>query len=76
MIPLTELSIKERNEIFNEAEGRIGVRARIIEKDFWVCWILDQIFSDSALAPHITFKGGTSLSKGYDLIKRFSEDVD
>ncbi|MDQ3003128.1 MAG: nucleotidyl transferase AbiEii/AbiGii toxin family protein [Fibrobacterota bacterium] len=47
-----------------------------MEKDFWVCWILGQIFSDPELEPHFIFKGGTSLSKVYKVIDRFSEDVD
>lgn len=48
----------------------------IIEKDFWVCWILKRLFSDPALAGHMVFKGGTSLSKVFGLIDRFSEDID
>lgn len=47
----------------------------VIEKDFWVCWILRRLFAPP-LVPEMVFKGGTSLSKGYDAIKRFSEDVD
>ena len=46
-----------------------------IEKDFWVCWILKQLFTLKDQPP-IIFKGGTSLSKGYGLIERFSEDID
>lgn len=48
----------------------------IIEKDFWVCWVLRRIFSFPALGSHLIFKGGTSLSKAYNAIQRFSEDVD
>jgi hypothetical protein len=48
----------------------------IVEKDFWVCWILKQIFAEPALKDHMVFKGGTSLSKVYGLIDRFSEDID
>jgi predicted nucleotidyltransferase component of viral defense system len=47
-----------------------------VEKDFWVSWILGIIFSDSELGPHFVFKGGTSLSKVYKVIDRFSEDID
>ena len=50
--------------------------AELLEKDFWVCWTLRQIFSDPELAPHLRFKGGTSLSKVFDAIQRFSEDID
>jgi hypothetical protein len=48
----------------------------LIEKDFWVCWILKILFSLPEAGSHLTFKGGTSLSKCYNVIKRFSEDVD
>ena len=48
----------------------------IIEKDYWVVWVLERLFSLEKLKPHLTFKGGTSLSKIYGLIDRFSEDID
>ncbi len=48
----------------------------MVEKDFWVCWLLGLLFADSELAPHVVFKGGTSLSKVYGVIDRFSEDID
>jgi predicted nucleotidyltransferase component of viral defense system len=48
----------------------------MVEKDFWVCWLLGLLFADSDLAPHLVFKGGTSLSKVYGVIDRFSEDID
>jgi len=48
----------------------------IIEKDFWVCWSLKQLFALPSFRDHMIFKGGTSLSKAYDVIHRFSEDVD
>lgn len=48
----------------------------VIEKDFWVCWTLGEIFSLPEFGQHMTFKGGTSLSKVYGLIDRFSEDID
>ncbi len=47
-----------------------------MEKDFWVCWVLRELFSVQEFGPHLTFKGGTSLSKGWKLIQRFSEDID
>ncbi len=47
----------------------------VIEKDFWVCWILKRLFSLTGI-PELRFKGGTSLSKVYRLIERFSEDID
>ena len=48
----------------------------MIEKDFWVCWTLDYLFHNSPWKEHLAFKGGTSLSKCFDLIHRFSEDID
>ncbi len=47
-----------------------------MEKDFWVCWVLGQVYSIPELSANITFKGGTSLSKCYGIIERFSEDCD
>jgi predicted nucleotidyltransferase component of viral defense system len=48
----------------------------IVEKDFWVCWILKLLFAEPALKNQMVFKGGTSLSKVFGLIDRFSEDID
>lgn len=48
----------------------------IIEKDFWVCWSRKQLFVLPSFGEHMIFKGGASLSKAYDVIHRFSEDVD
>jgi predicted nucleotidyltransferase component of viral defense system len=48
----------------------------LIEKDFWVCYTLRLLFSDAEIARYLTFKGGTSLSKVYKAIDRFSEDID
>lgn len=78
MKELLKISRDERAQLFQEATARSPIIKNpiIIEKDFWVCWILDQIFSNSALSLHITFKGGTSLSKCYSIIDRFSEDCD
>lgn len=55
------------------AESRLNTRAIILEKDIWLCWVLRELFT---LPATMTFKGGTSLSKVYNLIKRFSEDID
>lgn len=54
----------------------MNVEFTMVEKDFWVCWALKSLFSLSADHPAMTFKGGTSLSKAYGLIDRFSEDID
>lgn len=53
-----------------------GMHPAIVEKDFWVCWVLDYLFDESAFKDSFAFKGGTSLSKGFNLIERFSEDID
>lgn len=66
----------ERHDIFIEAASRRDVQPVVIEKDFWVCWTLHRLFTDPQTSPHLTFKGGTSLSKAYGLIERFSEDID
>jgi len=66
----------ERHDLFNEAATRREVHPVVVEKDFWVCWTLKRIFTCTPIAPYITFKGGTSLSKSYNLIERFSEDID
>lgn len=70
------LKLTERSELFSETAARMGVSPNIIEKDFWVCWVLRQIFSEESLRHKLLFKGGTSLSKVYKVIERFSEDID
>jgi hypothetical protein len=50
--------------------------AVILEKDFWVCWTLKELFRLPTIGEHLIFKGGTSLSKVFKIIKRFSEDID
>ena len=67
---------EEKQLAFKEAEARLDIPARIVEKDFWVCWTLRELFALPRHGPHLTFKGGTSLSKGWKLIERFSEDID
>lgn len=71
-----ELSIDERREACREAEARLRLRAASIEKDFWICWTLRELFALPDIGVHLTFKGGTSLSKCWQLIERFSEDLD
>jgi len=52
------------------------IPAYIVEKDFWVCWLLGHIFATTDLGANCVFKGGTSLSKVFGIIDRFSEDID
>lgn len=70
-------SADDRRGAFLTTTARLGTGAGNIEKDFWVCWTLDALFNRlEAGQPRLLFKGGTSLSKGYGLISRFSEDID
>lgn len=65
---IAQWSPDDRQELFQEASAELGVTPAIIEKDFWVTW--------TTLASQLMFKGGTSLSKVYGVIERFSEDID
>ena len=76
MIKIANLSDKERKELFQATAGKINLHEQVVEKDFWVCFLLDHLFNDSKYKGYFVFKGGTSLSKSYHLIKRFSEDID
>jgi len=67
---------RDRLDVFVAAAGRLGTTVQNVEKDFWVCWTLDALFNGLEPGPRLLFKGGTSLSKGFDLIARFSEDID
>lgn len=69
------LQAGDRKEILQTAATQLGQQATVLEKDVWVCWTLQTLFSMPDAHP-MAFKGGTSLSKIYGAIKRFSEDVD
>lgn len=69
-------SHENRHALFTNAAAELGFNEAIIEKDFWVCWTLEMLFHHSDYGENHSFKGGTSLSKGFNLIKRFSEDID
>jgi predicted nucleotidyltransferase component of viral defense system len=70
------LPAEERATYFRETANRMGLGASlIVEKDFWVCWTLRHVFLLDG-QPRLVFKGGTSLSKCYRAIQRFSEDID
>lgn len=62
-------------EVFEQAGRILNRSASILEKDFWVVWTLEALF-ETRLASALAFKGGTSLSKVYNVIHRFSEDID
>lgn len=70
------ISKKEKTNLFEELKKKSGFPTYAIEKDWWVVQTLDIIFSDIDAAEHLLFKGGTSLSKAWHLINRFSEDID
>jgi hypothetical protein len=70
------MTATERADVFAETADRKGLPEAIIEKDFWVCWVLKQLFSIEELSGRLLFKGGTSLSKIFHAINRFSEDID
>ena len=76
MIQIASLSGEEREELFLNIAHKVGMPPAIIEKDFWVCYMLDYLFHRCAWKDRMVFKGGTSLSKAYHLIERFSEDID
>lgn len=69
------LSRTEQLEALGVAATNTGRPVHLLEKDIWVVWALQGLFA-SKFGEHLVFKGGTSLSKGYDIIERFSEDVD
>ena len=63
--------------IFFLPHRRLGAAGQNVEQDFWVCWTLDVLYHGVPPgSPRLRFKGGTSLSKAHDLIRRFSEDID
>lgn len=76
MYELIKQPSNQRQVVFRNTAQKTGLHEAIIEKDFWVCLTLDYLFHKCPWAKAFTFKGGTSLSKCYGLIQRFSEDID
>ena len=70
-----KLTAETKLNIFTEVAGRMGLPASAIEKDWWAVRTLESVYQ-TEIAPHTVFKGGTSLSKAWNLIDRFSEDID
>ena len=71
------LSRDDQREVLEIASAAMGRPAHLLEKDVWVVWALSALYAESSpLADALTFKGGTSLSKVYRIIDRFSEDID
>lgn len=73
---IVKASINERRQIFQTVAAKMHISQEMVEKDFWVCRTLQNIFQNENLRKILRFKGGTSLSKVFHLIQRFSEDID
>src|ERR1051326_2245607 len=77
MDSVLQLTPRQRMEMFAATAQQAGFRSvDVVEKDFWVCWTLKQLFGVPEIGEHLIFKGGTSLSKVFKIINRFSEDID
>lgn len=76
MKKIARLAEIEKMMIFRNTAGKLGLPVAVVEKDFWVCYALDYLFHRSPWKHSLIFKGGTSLSKAFGLITRFSEDID
>lgn len=70
------LNDARQRQILATAAANLGLNEQVIEKDAWVTMVLETLFTIPDIGAHLVFKGGTSLSKGYNLIQRFSEDID
>lgn len=76
MYNIAKLSNNDRNIVFKKYSFEYSVSEAIVEKDFWVTLILDYLFHKCKYKDYFIFKGGTSLSKCFNIIERFSEDID
>ena len=76
MNKVAHASAKDRSDLFSATAAKMNITPAAAEKDFWIVWSLQQLFSLPNWAERLRFKGGTSLSKAYGLIERFSEDID
>jgi hypothetical protein len=71
-----KLSPEDQRLYCEQAQSRLNLPPASVEKDFWVCWTLRELFNLPGWGEHLSFKGGTSLAKAWKLIARFSEDID
>ena len=76
MIDFLQNDINDINEVVRLTADKRKLNPMIVEKDLWVCYVLDYLFNRCRYKDCFEFKGGTSLSKAYGLIERFSEDID
>ena len=75
MDKVAKVNTQERAILFHETSTRTGIQPGLVEKDFWVCWTLKHLFSIPEFESRLLFKGGTTLSKMFSVIQRFSEDI-
>ena len=73
---LALVSAQQRSELFAATASQMGITPAAVEKDFWIVWVLARLFEHAKWGQLLRFKGGTSLSKAYGVIERFSEDID
>lgn len=76
MKKIARMNETDRRVLFTRTAETMDLSPVIVEKDFWVCFMLDYLFHDCSYKTAFSFKGGTSLSKSYHVIERFSEDID
>ena len=76
MRKIANINENDRKALFHNTAAKMGMTDAIVEKDFWACYMLDYLFHRCTWKDNLAFKGGTSLSKAYGLIERFSEDID
>ena len=69
MDSVLKLTPKQRSELFIAAAQQSGIDVVVLEKDFWVCWTLKELFALPKMGGHLIFKGGTSLSKVFKIIR-------
>ena len=76
MYKIAKLPIATRRALFRNTAEKMHLSEAIVEKDFWVCLTLEYLFHQCQYKDSFAFKGGTSLSKAWHSIERFSEDID
>jgi len=76
MFGIAKLPTEDRRVLFRNTAARMHLHESIVEKDFWVCLTLEYLFHHCQYKDAFAFKGGTSLSKAWHVIERFSEDID